>query len=142
MFFIFGWGHQSVKNHGPVKVFHCEHCNNEKLWILHSKKTWFTLFFIPVIPYSSDHILFCPICQHGVKLGTEKFKELKLIAECNMDLINKRITDEQHSERMSEIACEINKSNISNDIYPKTETQLNYIRQMNEIRNQKNSDSV
>ncbi|PYG85627.1 zinc ribbon family protein [Ruminiclostridium sufflavum DSM 19573] len=141
MFFIFGWGHQTVKNHGPVKVFHCEHCNNDKVWILHSRKTWFTLFFIPVIPYSSEHLLFCPICHHGVRLDNEKFNELRLIAECNTELIGKKITEEQHAQRIEKIASDINSNNVNSNIYPKTETQLNYIRQMNEINNQKNSGS-
>lgn len=32
-------------------------------------RTWFTLFFIPVIPYENKHILLCEICSNGVVLG-------------------------------------------------------------------------
>jgi len=49
---IFGWGHQTIKNIGPTFKNHCSHCNNEDYWTLTKYTTWFTLFFIPVIPYS------------------------------------------------------------------------------------------
>jgi len=142
MFFIFGWGHQTVKNHGPVKVYHCEHCNNDKVWMLHSRRTWFTLFFIPVIPYSTEHLMFCPICHYGVKVENAKFNELKAIAQCNLDLMNKKITEEQHAEILKGLASE-DKNYMYNDaLSEKTETQLNYIKQMNEINEQRNSGSV
>jgi len=155
MFFVFGWGRQTVKKHGPVQVYHCEHCNNNKTWQLYSRKTWFTLFFIPIIPYSNESLLLCPVCSHGVKIDKDKFNELKTIAQCNMDLINKKITEEEHSQRMKLIKTNGSKpsnikegsseNNLENnseiDLEGKTETQKNYIRQMNEIRKEREKTS-
>ncbi|MDF2985075.1 MAG: hypothetical protein K0R50_585 [Eubacterium sp.] len=142
MLFIFGWGKQTVKNHGPVQIFHCDHCNNDKYWTLYSRRTWFTLFFIPVIPYQTEHLMLCPICNHGVKLDNAKFNELKPIAQCNLDMINKKITQEQHSEIMKGLASSANKNVIEeNNLSGKTETQINYLKQMKEMEEQRNADS-
>ncbi len=142
MLFIFGWGHQTVKNHGPVGVYHCEHCNNEKYWTLYSRRTWFTLFFIPVIPYKTENMLLCPICNHGVKLEALKFNELKQVAQCNMDLINKKITQEQHGQILASIASSTGKNlNAGDSLAGKTETQINYINQMKELEKQKSQET-
>lgn len=118
MFFIFGWGRQTVKNHGPVNVYHSNRCNNNGNWVLYSRKTWFTLFFIPVIPYSSEYLMLCPVCNHGVTLDKVKFDELK--------------------------AASANQSGSSfydeNTMTGKTETQKNYIRQMKELEQERNKD--
>lgn len=138
MFLIFGWGKQTVKNHGPVSIYHCNHCNNDKTWTLYSRKTWFTLFFIPVIPYKTEHLMLCPICNQGVELDNEKFNKLKAIAECNMDLINKKITQEEHTEMMRGLSSAVNKNDLEdNNLSGKTETQLNYIKQMKEFEEQR-----
>ncbi|KAF9453287.1 hypothetical protein P691DRAFT_83376 [Macrolepiota fuliginosa MF-IS2] len=40
----------------------CPRCHNAS--VLPAKKTtWFEFFFIPVVPVSRKHILFCTICQ-------------------------------------------------------------------------------
>jgi hypothetical protein len=33
-----------------------------------STRTWFTLFFIPVLPYDNSHFLVCPICSNARQL--------------------------------------------------------------------------
>ena len=73
MFFIFGWGRQLKKKFGPVFKKMCSHCHNEDYWIFLRISTWFTLFFIPVIPYSWKYFLACPICEYGVYLKPAQF---------------------------------------------------------------------
>lgn len=138
MLFIFGWGRQTIKNHGPVRMFHCDHCNNDKYWTLYSKRTWFTLFFIPVIPYQTENVLLCPICNHGIQLDSKQFDEFKAIAQCNMDLVNKKITQEQHNDIMSRLISPTNSLMDESNLDGKTETQKNYIKQMKELEEQKN----
>lgn len=140
MFIVFGWGRQTVKKHGPVYKLHCDHCKNDEYWQLYSKKTWFTLFFIPVIPYETENLILCPICSYGVKLDNDKFREFKAVAECNMDLINKRITQEEHTSRIKALSSGNTRveSNVPEvDLTGKTETQINYIRQMQEIERER-----
>jgi len=140
MFFIFGWGKQTVKNHGPVFKSRCDRCNNEDLWQLYTRRTWFTLFFLPVIPYSTEHLLVCPVCSYGAVITNAKFEELKKVADCNMDLINKTIGEDEHKDKMSQLMKEkSNRYNVNEDhkLSGKTETQINYLRQMEEIRRAK-----
>ncbi len=138
MFIIFGWGRQTLKSFGPVLKYHCDHCHNEKHWVLYCKRTWFTLFFIPVIPYSTEYLMLCPICKYGVKLEKNKFEEYKAIALCNTDLINKVITQQEHSTRMDKL-LRPKSDNIDEDIdmTGKTETQKNYLRQLKEIEEER-----
>jgi hypothetical protein len=142
MFFVFGWGRQTVKTHGPVEVYHCDHCNNDKHWTLYTRRTWFTLFFIPVIPYSTEHLMLCPICNYGVKVENEKFNELRAIAECNSDLINNKITREEHESRINSLSTVNNGGYSEENLNGKTETQLNYIRQMRELEEERNKKSM
>ena len=92
MFFIFGWGTQTTKEYGPVDIYHCNHCNNDKPWVVMSRTSWFTLFFIPIIPYGSDNFLICPICKYGVSLHGKKFEQAKTLAKCNAKLLANEVT--------------------------------------------------
>ncbi|NLK86597.1 MAG: zinc-ribbon domain-containing protein [Clostridiaceae bacterium] len=138
MFIVFGWGRQTLKSFGPVLKYHCDHCHNEKHWVLYCKRTWFTLFFIPIIPYSTEYLMLCPICKYGVKLEKDKFEEYKAIALCNTDLINKAITQQEHAARMDELLSPtLNKNTDDADWAGKTETQKNYLRQLKEIEEER-----
>jgi len=77
MFILFGFGKQTTKNHGKVEQKYCYHCHNESAWDLMSIRTWFTLFFIPVIPYKSEHIVKCPICNRYEALSSEELNTYK-----------------------------------------------------------------
>lgn len=138
MFIIFGFNKQTLTKHGPVFRNRCDRCNNEELWLLFTRRTWFTLFFIPVIPYATQYLLVCPICSYGLVITREKFEELKKVADCNMDLINNRIDENEHKNRIIELTKGRNTNRYNdNDSYKysgKTETQINYLRQMEEIQ--------
>lgn len=101
MFFIFGWGHQITKNYGITFKNRCSSCHNEDYWQLLRITTWFTLFFIPVIPYERKYFLMCPVCEKGVYLDSDKFEELRNLAEANSDLIDKKITIEEYNQRLA-----------------------------------------
>lgn len=140
MFILFGWGKQTLKKHGPVFKSRCDRCNNEELWQLYTRRTWFTLFFIPVIPYSTEHLVVCPICSFGAVITEAKFKELKAIAESNMEPLNKKLDEDENKNKINQVIKE--KSNNYNvnggyELSGKTETQVNYLRQMEEIRRAK-----
>ena len=140
MFVVFGWGKQTVKDHGPVFRSRCDRCNNEELWKLYTRRTWFTLFFIPVIPYSTEHLVVCPVCSYGAVITKEKYEELKVVAECNLDLINKKIGEDEHKNRIGQLMQGKSNRYNANENYElsgKTETQINYLRQMEELRRTK-----
>lgn len=137
MFIIFGWGKQTVKEHGPAGIYHCEHCNNDRPWTLFSRRTWITLFFIPVIPYSTEYLLLCPICGHGARLDARKFNEIRPVAENNRQLAENRITQAEYDTRMEQLGSLQSDAAERGGMAGKTETQLNYIRQMKEIEEER-----
>lgn len=98
---IFGWGHQTIKNFGITFKNYCSSCNNEDYWQLLRITTWFTLFFIPIIPYKQKYFLMCPVCEKGIYLKGDKFDELRDLAEANTDLANNRITIQEYNERIA-----------------------------------------
>lgn len=105
MFIFFGWGRQTIKNFGPVFENQCTNCNSKKYWNLVRSTTWFTLFFIPVIPYEVKYYLLCPACEHGIQLDRQKYYELKIIAENNKALINGQITQAQYISNVSSVSA-------------------------------------
>ncbi|MDP4182817.1 MAG: zinc-ribbon domain-containing protein [Bacillota bacterium] len=140
MFILFGWGKQTIKNEGPVLRYHCQHCNNDEFWQLCTRKTWFTLFFIPVIPYSTERLLVCPICKKVDVLGKMEYDKLKAIALCNKDLMNNTITEAEHEMRVKELLSRpYASSNDNTNISGKTQTQQNYLKQMQELEQERNN---
>ena len=68
--------------------------------------TWFTLFFIPVIPYSKAYVRVCPICGELDKLTKENF--MSIVEGGTVE----KVVD------------------VDSRFEGKTETQANYMREM------------
>jgi hypothetical protein len=117
---IFGWGHKTARNFGPVRKIRCGNCSNETNWHLQKLTTWFTLFFIPVIPYQMNYLLVCPVCRCCVDVKKEEFDKLR---ELINDAKNQNDVDATQFDSVLSDAGAIRR----------TETQLNFIRQMKEL---------
>ena len=93
---IFGWGHGTKKNYGATLAITCPNCKN-KTWLqLSRNRKWFTLFFIPVIPYSTKHLLCCDVCSHGVILNGEKVQKAKQLNELTKKFFNEEIAKDKY----------------------------------------------
>ncbi|CAK9779968.1 hypothetical protein CC85DRAFT_289642 [Cutaneotrichosporon oleaginosum] len=51
---------------GPARI--CPHCHNAGV-VGAESRTWFELFWIPLIPFSKKHIWKCGVCQWQMKKG-------------------------------------------------------------------------
>jgi hypothetical protein len=71
MFIIFGFGRRTVRLLGFTAARLCGNCHNTSPWKVMKITRWFTLFFIPVIPYSSKYVAMCPTCSRGVELDAK-----------------------------------------------------------------------
>jgi len=65
MFVIFGWGRRTMRTLGWLPPQMCPNCHNEGPWVVMRIRRWFTLLFIPVLPYESGYVAMCPICSRG-----------------------------------------------------------------------------
>jgi len=101
MWIIFGWGRQRVKNYGPTIKRLCNNCKNEDFWVLKSITTWFSLFFIPVIPYSKETRLVCPVCNHGWEIDKPEFNRMLSLARLTQSFSQRRITEAQYLEKLT-----------------------------------------
>ena len=78
---IYGWGRQTLEDQGGVLPARCPNCNNLVEWRLVRKLVWFTLYFIPLFPYSKQYWLVCPICSKGFRLNTEGANYFRALLE-------------------------------------------------------------
>jgi hypothetical protein len=62
MLLIFGMRNR-VHEHGACVAATCPRCHNEVVLVYLVVTRWFTLFFLPVIPFGRRRLLVCPICS-------------------------------------------------------------------------------
>ncbi|MCB2219145.1 MAG: zinc ribbon domain-containing protein [Bacteroidetes bacterium] len=74
MLIIFGVGHKTYNNRSFRDATYCFHCHNTSRWLLSKITTWFSLFFIPVIPVKTAYGELCPICKQGKKLSRVEYE--------------------------------------------------------------------
>lgn len=105
---IFGWGHQKQKYLGEVFQHQCEHCNNNVEWVLHKSSVWFTLFFVPVVPYQNENLVSCPVCSYGYKIEDYKLDIYESLVKLYKDFKNGVIKEDDYSKIVDEKAKELN----------------------------------
>ncbi len=64
---IWGW-RKMRKVLLDVDEMECSNCHNINRFKLIRYTSWFTIFFIPLIPFKSDYFIVCPICEYGYKI--------------------------------------------------------------------------
>jgi len=72
---IFGWGRRTRSVEATL-ARQCDRCARTEMFRLERVRTWFTLFFIPVIPYETQYWLLCSECRCGIKLSHEEHAQL------------------------------------------------------------------
>jgi len=114
---IWGWGKVTKKIIGQAFEHICTHCNKAEIWQLCIVRTWFTLFFIPVIPYKKRYCVVCPNCESYRELTEEQFEKMK------------------HDIKLDSSNISRNSVEDSLKYVGKTEAQINYLKQMEEYNN-------
>jgi len=111
MFFLFGFGHVTRRDVGAVSCRKCGFCGGEGLWTLCILRTWFTVFFIPVIPYSTRYAIVCQNCGGIAEISREEFMKFRE-GEAAGDYVSVAADAEKYSG--------------------KNPTQINYLKEMEE----------
>ena len=126
MFIIWGFGKKTVKSYGLMPIRACGRCNNQIQYEILKVTTWFTLFFIPIIPYRTERFLVCPICHAAQEVSKEDFERL-LAMMANGDVPAPATPDIQPQAAPSPQAAQM----AENLKYAgKTPTQIEYLKQM------------
>ena len=71
MVLIFGWGSSGAQDRGEVAPLRCPNCHNDVYMHAVKSDKELSLYFIPLVPYSSDEYLACPICRAAIKTRPE-----------------------------------------------------------------------
>jgi hypothetical protein len=100
MFVIFGFGRRRTRDHGPVVACTCPHCHNVVSLSLLHVTTWFTLFFIPVIPYSSKRFLVCSICRFARPVTKGNGPALEEMASITQSWRGGTLSDDDYAQRI------------------------------------------
>ena len=73
---IWGWGRVTKSKKGDMFQKRCDYCNQILMWRLCVRRTWFTLFFIPIIPYRTVYCVECPNCGSYMQITKEQYKKI------------------------------------------------------------------
>lgn len=69
---IFGFGDRKTKLLGSIGTMDCPRCGNSSEWPIHQQRSYFSLFFIPLIPYSTRYLLSCPVCRETREISAQE----------------------------------------------------------------------
>lgn len=126
---VFGFGKVTKKVVGLVFERACQYCNSTHLWQLCIIRTWFTLFFIPIIPYSKRYCVVCPNCGSFVELTEAQFEEMKLSVNTG------KSQSEGFTKEGEPFGKEPNREVPDHIKYAgKTQTQINYLKEMEALK--------
>lgn len=76
LFIIFGLKRRE-KSHGKVMPFECGNCDNLVHHHLHKTRSWFHIFWFPLIPWFANRYLLCETCGMGYELSRGQAKRAK-----------------------------------------------------------------
>lgn len=75
---IIGFGKTTRNDLGPAgKGQYCVWCAEDVCYRVIRVNTWFTYFFIPIIPYRRQYRVECPVCGSGVAITLSEAKSAK-----------------------------------------------------------------
>lgn len=75
MFIIWGTKNTEKVYGYSQRSYQCGHCNNVSKYKIFRRRKWFALYWIPMIPMSSEYFISCPICNWGKQITKESAME-------------------------------------------------------------------
>ena len=94
---LFGWGRTTRHDHGRAFPMDCPKCHNRTFYRYLNIKVWFTLFFLPVIPYKSRHLFVCEVCSRALEFnGRAEIERAKRMVEATTQFGQSKLTEDQY----------------------------------------------
>ena len=121
MFFVIGWNRKTEKDFGPILLRNCNICNDMKYWHLLRERTWFTLLWIPFIPYETEWIILCSGCCIGsITLRPEDIDKAKILCKQTRPFLDRIITSEEYQSQLKYL-----ETTLANSLSPRNAVRLN-----------------
>lgn len=131
----FGCDHKKIQNYGWIKREHCDCCNSDTTLNLQKVSMWITVFGIPIITYKTNYILTCPICNTSRTISSNELYEL-IASTDDMEDEPEQIESDNEIQEAGQFVLREGYITQNGAIY-RTETQMNFIRQMCEFEIEK-----
>ena len=110
---IIGWGGGRKKDHGPTVPLVCPNCRNQVTLRYVTVTSWLRLFFIPVIPYRTRHLLVCPVCTWAMKVEREHLPLATRLVEATAALSGGSIGQEDYQREVKSFWAAVRGSALS-----------------------------
>lgn len=105
-FVIFGLKRR-VKEYGAAYPAYCPHCDNEVVYQLVKTRRWFHIYWIPLIPFTANRMLMCPICQVIVDLSISQFRTAKDLVGATEAYLDGRMSEAAYDRELTEFERQI-----------------------------------
>lgn len=102
MIFIFDWGHQTIREIGPIsKTDFNTTLDSGMAWLVVRRK-WFRAFFIPTIP-TETHYGLIDENESFFEIDKATFDQYESFAKLNAAISKSDISDEEYERRRKEM---------------------------------------
>lgn len=99
LFIIFGRKVRD-KDYGKAYPFHCPRCDNDVFYHAFKWRSWFHIFWIPLIPWKAHREIVCPICNGGFEVSKDEFGELKNLVEPTSEFRIGELSDREYANKV------------------------------------------
>ena len=96
---IFGTTEQKFKDLGTVFPSTCPTCNNLVYYHYIRSRQWFHIYFIPIFPDNTHHMILCPHCNCGFEI--KNIRSIKILKEMIIGtsmFFSKKVNEEDYLE--------------------------------------------
>lgn len=97
MIFIFDWGHETIREIGPLSKNDLDIELPDDMYMLGIRKKWFRAFFIRTIPTATDFVLVGEESGLVIPVSEEVFNEYRPLAELNAKVMEEKISDKAYA---------------------------------------------
>jgi len=100
MVVIFGFGRGSPEDLGEVAPGVCPNCHNQVYFHHVQSKKRVSLYFVPVVPYGTDHYLVCPVCSRGLGVSQPQLPHLRSMSAATASFRTGRFPEAQYAAQV------------------------------------------
>jgi len=101
MIFIFDWGYNTTHNVGPLSEDDAEINLDAEYVFLVEQKTWFRMFFIPIIVTSRSYFFKDAESDKTEDISKEIFQKYRKLAQLNAQIMNDEISESEYEKKRS-----------------------------------------
>ncbi|MBP1987221.1 zinc-ribbon domain-containing protein [Halolamina salifodinae] len=94
------------KDYGEAYPIHCPNCDNDVYYHAFKWRSWFHIFWIPLIPWTANREVVCPICNAGFEVSKSAFKEAKELVDPTESYRRGNLSDKEYAYDVREFEKE------------------------------------